>query len=83
MSEQGNAPELRIELWDKGDLGLLRQSGSPEMTVNFGGQDTEERNLACHERYYEIPQKGTGRVFKVLLLPHLEVVCSLGYCNQT
>ncbi|WP_149096554.1 GNAT family N-acetyltransferase [Paenibacillus terrae] len=83
MTEQGNAPELRIELWDKGDLGLLRQSNSPEMTVHFGGPETEEKILARHERYYEIAQKGTRRMFKILLLPHLEVVGSVGYWDQT
>lgn len=83
MTEQRNAPEVRIELWDEGDLGLLRQLNSPEMTVYFGGPETEEKILARHKRYYEIAQKGTGRMFKILLLPHLEVVGSVGYWDQT
>ncbi|QOS78504.1 GNAT family N-acetyltransferase [Paenibacillus sp. JNUCC31] len=81
--EQRNAPEVRIELWDEGDLGLLRQLNSPEMTVHFGGSETEEKILARHKRYYEIAQNGTGKMFKILLLPHLEVVGSVGYWNQT
>jgi len=81
--EQRNAPEVRIELWDEGDLDLLRQLNSPEMTVHFGGPETEEKILDRHKRYYEIAQNGTGKMFKILLLPHLEVVGSVGYWDQT
>lgn len=83
MTEQRDALEVSIELWDEGDLGLLRQLNSPEMTVHFGGPETEEKILVRHKRYYEIAQIGTGRMFKILLLPHLEVVGSVGYWDQT
>ncbi|MWV47113.1 GNAT family N-acetyltransferase [Paenibacillus sp. HJL G12] len=82
MTEHTNTPEVRIKLWDEGDLGLLRQLNSPEMTVHFGGPETEEKILARHKRYHEIAQKGIGRMFKILLLPHLEVVGSVGYWDQ-
>ncbi|QGG54728.1 GNAT family N-acetyltransferase [Paenibacillus sp. B01] len=76
-------PKVILELWDEGDLGLLRQLNSAEMTVHFGGPETEEKILARHTRYIEIAQKGTGRMFKILLLPQLEVVGSVGYWDQT
>ena len=83
MTEQRNTPGVRIDSWDEGDLGLLRQLNSPEMTVHFGGPETEEKILARHKRYYEIAQKGIGRMFKILLLPNLEVAGSVGYWDQT
>ncbi|MGN7454173.1 hypothetical protein ACTHPH_05045 [Paenibacillus pasadenensis] len=61
-------PKVILELWDEGDLGLLRQLNSAEMTVHFGGPETEGKILARHKRYIEIAQKGTGRMFKILLL---------------
>lgn len=79
ITEQRNAPAVRIELWDEDDLDLLRLLNSPEMTVHFGGPETEEKILDRHKRYYEIARKGTGCMFKILLLPHLEVVGSVGY----
>ncbi|WP_029192540.1 GNAT family N-acetyltransferase [Paenibacillus harenae] len=82
MQKQRITPEVRIELWDEEDLDLLRLLNSPEMTVHFGGPETEGKILARHKRYYEIAQKGTGRMFKILLLPDLEVVGSVGYWDQ-
>lgn len=83
MTELRNVPEVRIEPWVEGDLDLLRQLNSPEMTAQLGGPETEEQILARHERYCKIAQTGRGRMFKVLLLPHLEVVGSVGYWDQT
>lgn len=83
ITEQSNARQVIIELWDEGDLGLLRQLNSPEMTAHFGGPETEEKLLTRHRRYYEIAQKGTGRMFKILLFPSLEVVGSVGYWDQS
>ena len=83
MTEQGNVSKVILEAWAEEDLGLLRQLNSPEMTVHFGGPETEEKILTRHKRYYEIAQKGTGRMFKIVLLPHLEAVGSVGYWNQT
>lgn len=82
ISKQRSTSEIRIEPWDEGDLDLLRLLNSPEMTVHFGGPETEEKILARHKRYYEIAEKGTGRMFKILLLPHLEVVGSVGYWDK-
>lgn len=79
ISEQRNAPEVRIEPWAEGDLDLLHLLNTPEMTVHFGGPETEEKVLSRHKRYCEITGKGTGRMFKILLLPQLEPVGSVGY----
>ncbi|MEH7384662.1 GNAT family N-acetyltransferase [Bacillus sp. JJ1521] len=79
MLEQRNKPEVRIEPWGEGDLNLLHLLNAPEMTVHFGGPETEVKVLARHKRYCEISEKGTGCMYKILLLPHLETVGSVGY----
>ncbi|RFB14940.1 N-acetyltransferase [Bacillus sp. HNG] len=79
MLEQRNIPEVRIEPWVENDLNLLHLLNAPEMTVHFGGPETEEKVIARHNRYCEIAEKGTGRMFKILLLPNLEAVGSVGY----
>lgn len=83
MTEQKKRPEIKIEAWDAGDFGLLQQLNSPEMTVFLGGPETEEKLQSRHKRYCEIAGTGTGRMFKILLLPELEVVGSVGYWDRT
>lgn len=83
MAEQKYRPEVSIEPWDAGDFGLLQQLNSPEMTVFLGGPETEEKLLSRHKRYCEIAGTGTGRMFKILLQPELEVAGSVGYWDQT
>jgi len=73
---------LQIVPWDDGDLDLLRLLNAPEMIVHFGGPETEEKILARHKLYCEIAGQGTGRMFKILLLPHNEVVGSVGYWDK-
>lgn len=77
-----NAPQVRIVPWDDGDLDLLRLLNAPEMTVHFGGPETEDKLLARHKTYCEIAGQGTGRMFKILFLPHNEVVGSVGYWDK-
>nr|WP_249315663.1 GNAT family N-acetyltransferase [Bacillus sp. FJAT-49711] len=72
-------PEVRIEPWAKNDLDLLHLLNAPEMTVHFGGSENEEKILSRHKRYCEIAGQGTGRMFKILLLPYFEPVGSVGY----
>lgn len=83
ITEQSNMRKVIIELWNEGDLGLLRQLNSPEMTAHLGGPETEEKLVTRHRRYCEIAERGTGRMFKILLFPSLEVVGSVGYWDQS
>jgi hypothetical protein len=80
MSAGMNAPQVRIEPWGDGDLTLLRLLNAPEMTEHLGGPETEEQILARHKRYLEI--EGTGRMYRIVLLPDLETVVSVGYWDR-
>lgn len=82
MMKQMNEPQVRIVPWDDGDLDLLRLLNAPEMTVHLGGPETEDKLLDRHKTYCEIAGKGTGRMFKILLLPHNEVAGSVGYWDK-
>lgn len=82
MLERMNKTQVLIEPWSNADLALLRRINAPEMMEHLGGPETEEQILARHKRYLEIDGKGTGRMFSILLLPHLEVVGSVGYWDS-
>ncbi|MGW7005173.1 GNAT family N-acetyltransferase [Streptomyces sp. NPDC054933] len=82
MAEPTNGVRVRIEPWADGDLELLRRLNAPEMTEHLGGPETEEQVLARHERYVKIAGTGTGRMFRVVLLPEGEVVGSVGYWER-
>jgi RimJ/RimL family protein N-acetyltransferase len=82
MTEQAHAPRVRIELWAETDLDLLRRINAPEMTVHLGGPETEEQVLARHTRYLNIGGSGTGRMFRIVLLPEREAVGSVGYWER-
>ncbi|GAA1887547.1 hypothetical protein GCM10009753_15100 [Streptantibioticus ferralitis] len=73
---------MRIEPWADGDLELLRRLNAPEMTEHLGGPETEEQVLARHARYVDIAGTGTGRMFRIVLLPQGEVVGSVGYWER-
>jgi RimJ/RimL family protein N-acetyltransferase len=74
--------KVQIESWTDADLDLLRHANAPEMTDHTGGPETEEQLLKRHKRYVDIAGTGTGRMFRVLLLPDLEVVGSIGYWER-
>jgi RimJ/RimL family protein N-acetyltransferase len=82
MPERACAPELRIEPWAEGDLALLRRINAPEMMENLGGPETEEQVVARHQRYVQIGETGTDRMFRIVLLPDLEAVGSVGYWER-
>ncbi|WP_123041636.1 GNAT family N-acetyltransferase [Cohnella candidum] len=77
-----NAIQVKIETWSEADLDLLRQLNAPEMTEHLGGPETEEQILARHERYLKIEGRGTGRMFRIVALPELEPVGSIGYWDS-
>lgn len=80
MPKQPN--EVRIEPWTDADLDLQRRLNAPEMMEHLGGPETEEQILARHRRYLEIGPKGTGRMFRIVLLPEIEVVGGIGYWER-
>jgi RimJ/RimL family protein N-acetyltransferase len=77
-----NEPRISIEEWSEGDLDLLRQTNSPEMTEHLGGPESEEQLLRRHRRDVDLAGTGTGRMFRAVLLPELAVVGSVGYWEK-
>jgi RimJ/RimL family protein N-acetyltransferase len=73
---------VSLEEWADDDLDLLRRINAPEMTAHLGGPETEEEIVARHRRYLEVTGSGTGRMFRVLLLPQLEAVGNVGYWER-
>ncbi|GAA0687714.1 GNAT family N-acetyltransferase [Kitasatospora atroaurantiaca] len=82
MAEWAGGPQVRIEPWADHALDLLRRLNAPEMTEHLGGPETEEQILARHQRYLAIAGSGTGRMFRVVLLPEREEVGSVGYWER-
>jgi RimJ/RimL family protein N-acetyltransferase len=84
MPEHADGPKVRIESWADTDeyLELLRRKNAPEMTEHLGGPETDEKVVARHKRYVEIAGTGTGRMFRIVLLPGRETVGSLGYWEK-
>lgn len=76
------AAQVRLEEWSDSDLDLLRRKNAPEMKTHLGGPETEEQVLNRHQRYLKLGGSGTGRMFRVVLLPGLEVVGSIGYWER-
>lgn len=74
MSNGMNAPQVRIEPWGDADLALLRLLNAPEMTEHLGGPETEEQILVRHKRYLKIDGRGTGRMFRIVLLSYFLIL---------
>jgi len=70
---------VQIEPWAEGDFDPLRRINAPEMMSHLGGPKTEKLILARHQRYVEITGTGTGRMFRIVLLPECEAVGGVGY----
>lgn len=82
MPDQATAQQVQIEPWAARDHNLLRLINAPEMTEHLGGPETEEQVLARHKRYVAIGETGTGRMFRIVLLPEREAVGSVGYWDR-
>ena len=82
MPEQTTGPQVRIEPWADSDLDLLRRVNAPEMMEHLGGPETEEQILARHKRYLKVGDAGTGRMFRIVLLPEHEAVGTIGYWER-
>lgn len=82
MTAHADTPQLRLESWADTDVDLERRSNVPEMTRHLGGVESEEQILARHKRLVELAGTGKGRMFRVVLLPELEAVGSVGYWER-
>lgn len=82
MPKRRVAPRIQIEPWAETDLDLLRCVNAPEMTEHLGGPETEENVLARHKRYVAIGGTGTGRMFRIVLLPEGDAVGSIGFWER-
>jgi len=82
VPERMDGTAVRIEQWAETDLELLRRSNVPAMTEHLGGPETEEKILARHRKYVAIAGTGTGRMFRVVLLPEGRVAGSVGYWDS-
>jgi RimJ/RimL family protein N-acetyltransferase len=52
------------------------------MKTYLVGPDTQEQVLARHKRFLELPEKGTGQIFRIVLLPELEAADRAGYWER-
>jgi RimJ/RimL family protein N-acetyltransferase len=82
MQDRKDVPRIALEPWAETDLELLRLLNAPEMTEHLGGPETAEKILARHKRYVDIGGTGTGRMFRVVLLPDGASVGSVGYWEK-
>ncbi|MGV9312728.1 GNAT family N-acetyltransferase [Streptomyces sp. NPDC003691] len=76
---------VRIEPWSEADLPLLRAANAPEMTVELGGPESEEKVLSRHRRYVELTAdtSGKGRMYAIVLAATGERVGTVGFWEQT
>jgi RimJ/RimL family protein N-acetyltransferase len=73
---------VQIELWDDGDLELLRAINAPEMTQHLGGPETDEKVVARHRRYVALNRGDTGRMFRTVASAGGASVGSVGYWDH-
>ena len=74
---------VRIEPWAAGDLPLLEQlMGDPVMTEHLGGPETHNQLVERQQRYEQIGDLGTGRMFKVIDEASGRAVGSVGYWDR-
>ncbi len=74
---------VRIEPWGAGDLPLLEQLlGDPAMTEHLGGPESHEQLVERQQRYEQIGDLGTGRMFKIVDEASGLAVGSVGYWDR-
>jgi RimJ/RimL family protein N-acetyltransferase len=73
---------IRLVAWTQGDLSLLRQTNTPEMTAHLGGPETEEKLLDRHRRYLQPGDPAAGQMFAVLLADG-QPAGTIGYWERT
>ena len=75
---------MRLEPWadTPSYLELLRRNNSPEMMRHLGGPETEEQVLTRHRRYAELPGRGGGRMYRIVLAREAEVAGAIGFWER-
>jgi RimJ/RimL family protein N-acetyltransferase len=74
---------VRIEPWAAGDLPLLEQLlGDPAMMEHLGGPESHDQLLERQQRYEQIGDLGTGRMFKIVDEASGLAVGSVGYWDR-
>lgn len=56
--------DISLQPWAEGDLDLLVQANSPEMTQHLGGPESDAKLRARHQRYLALD--GTGWMFRIV-----------------
>lgn len=84
MSRGSGVALVRLEPWadTPSHLELLRRNNSPEMTKHLGGPETEEQVLARHRRYAELPGRGGGRMYRIVLTREAQVAGVIGFWER-
>jgi len=74
---------VRIEPWGAGDFPLLEKLlGDPAMMEHLGGPESHEQLVERQQRYEQIGDVGTGRMFKIVDEATGEAVGSVGYWDR-
>ncbi len=73
---------VRLELWNEGDLDLLRLTNAPDQTEHFGGPESEQELLDRHRRYVDLAGTGTGEMFSIWADGEAAPVGSIGYWER-
>ncbi len=82
MATSAYRPEVTLRPWSEGDLELLRQISTPEMTVHLGGPETEAQIVKRHHRYLDLSEGGGAGIFRVVLLPGGETAGTVGFWDR-
>jgi RimJ/RimL family protein N-acetyltransferase len=83
-NDKANQNAVQIEPWSEEDLALdLQMLGDPEMTRYLGGPETPEHITQRHTYKLQLPDAGTGRMFKIVLQATGEAVGSVGYWENS
>jgi RimJ/RimL family protein N-acetyltransferase len=82
-SDRSDRNAVRIEPWGEGDLPLLEQQNSPEMTEHLGGPESPGKLVDRQARYERLADSGRGRMFKIVLTATGEAVGGVGYWERT
>jgi len=72
-----------IRPWAEGDLPLLqRLMGDPEMTAHLGGPESPAKIRSRHEKYCQLADTGTGRMFVIVAGDDQTPAGSIGYWER-